>query len=591
VANDMTRTGRRKPGPDWLWPALALFFVAAPVVFWRGQVIDEEALGLLRKYWSERSFLQKVFDPRGWDFYQGRELSYAIDFLDARWTRLLAAREVIFFLPPSAVLASVAFVVLGAWLAPRALPGLDRATRWLVLLLLLSSFVFLSTMGMQYRATKPLVAPLLLALLLLVVAEHRHPRLGPRAAFTAVFVTSLAMSLLDRQGLFYVLLVGLALGLAWIRTRRGLPLVLGAATACGVWLLYFHFLGPRLIQALNGYRPETRFQRLNPARLLEPQPWLQAIELLGDWSSVLLGGLPPALLAGATLAGGAVWAWRTRDRPRRVAVAAALTLAGTAGQVTMVAMMAQRHPPVMWIANRLWYYPFPYQALVVFGLLWGLDRLAARGAGSLPRSVPWVLAALVVLNVAQWPERRCALESDFSEELRRSALLVRSLRSGHAEPLLDGDYRRFYFDCLDLFPRLAARALPQVGEGGGVFKPEVRDGRVVAWAEHQAHLTVRTKTAGRYVLAGGARLRPGDTLQFLVGTPPRLLHEIRRAPPGEGDKAFRVAVELGAGVSDIQLLSRLPEIRIPGDPRRTTAGFMLLLPVALLPDGPPLPAP
>jgi hypothetical protein len=198
-----------------------------------------------------------------------------------------------------------------------------------------------------------------------------------------------------------------------------------------------------------------------------------------------------------------------------------------------------------------------------------------------------VLAALVALNVAQWPEKRCALEADFSDELRRSALLVRSLRGDHAGPLLDGDYRRFYFECLDRFPRLAARALPQVGEGAGVLMPELRDGRLAAWAERQAHLFVRTGAAGHYILTGRVRLRPGDTLQFLLGS--RFLTEIRRSEATEGDEGFRLAVEVRAGVSDIQIFSRLPEILIPGAPKRATGGYVLLLPVAVLPDRPPYP--
>jgi hypothetical protein len=588
VASDAAPRDRARR--EWLGAAVALLFVAAPALFWRGLVVDEEVLGFFRKYWGDRSFLRNVFDPRGWDFYQGRELSYAIDFLDAQWTRLLATQDVVFFVAPSAVLASLAFVAIGAWLAPRALPGLDRATRWLGLLVLLSNFVFLSTMGMQYRATKPLVAPLVLGLLLFVVAEHGRPRLASRTAFATVFAASLVTSLLDRQGFFYVLLVGLALAVASVRTRRGLPLLLGVAAAACVWLVYFHVVAPRLIQALNGYWPEMRFQRLHLSRLLQARPWLQAFELLGDWSSVLLGGLPPALLAGAALTGAALWAWHARDQPRRVALAAVVAMAVVVAQVTMVAMMVQRHAPVMWIANRLWYYPFPYQALVVFGLLWGLDGLARRRGASLPRTVPAALAALVALNVALWPEKRWALEGDhpqegnFYDELRRSALLVRSLRGDHAAPLLDGDYRRFYFECLDRFPRFAARALPQVGEGSGVLMPELRDGRIAAWAERQAHLFVRTRIVGRYVVAGRVRLRPGDRLQFLLGS--HFLTEIRRGEPTEGDEPYRLAMELGAGVSDVQMLSRLPEIRIPGAPKRASGGFVLLLPVALLPDQP-----
>ena len=590
----MTETATDGPPPpqggarrEWPWAALALAFVAAPALFWGGRVVFDETLSfILRRYWSDRSFLQIVFDPRGWDFYQARELSYAVDFLDGQWVRLLLSRDVVFLVPPSSVLASLAVVLIGACLAPRALPRLGRATRWLVLLVFLSNFVFLSTMGWLYRATKPLVAPLLLGLLLLAVAEHRQPRLGPRAGFAAVFGTALAMSLLDRQGLFYVLALAGCLALAWIRTRRGLSLALGAFAAAAVWAAYNYVLGPWIIHALNGYWPEFRFQRLRPGRLMQPHPWLAAVELLGDWTSVLLGGLPPALLVAAVVAAGAVWAWHARHQRGLVALGLGVAVAALAGQVAMVAIMVQRHEPVTWADHRLWYYPLPYQALVVFGLLWALDRRAARAEGLLPRTLLIALAGLVVANVAQWPEKRLLMQSEpaFAEELRGSLLLVRSLQSGHAEPSLAGDHRRFYFECLDRFPRMAARALPQVSEGEGVLRPEIREGRLVAWAGREARLVARTRTAGRFVLAGRVRLRPGDELHVLLGSPPRLLAGIPRTQAVEGDESFRLTVDLPAGASEILLLSSLPEAARPDESPGTRAGFALLLPVMLWPE-------
>jgi hypothetical protein len=576
-------------GREWPWAAIALVFVAAPALFWGGRAVFDETLSfVLRRYWSGRSVLQIVFDPRGWDFYQARELSYAIDFLDAQWVRLLLSRDTVFLLPPSSVLASLAVVLIGACLAPRALPQVGRATRWLVLLVFLSNFVFVSTMGWLYRATKPLVAPLLLGLLLLVVAEHRQRRLGPRAGFAAVFGTALAMSLIDRQGLFYVLALAGCLALAWARTRRGLSLALGAFAAAAVWAVYNYALGPWVIHSVNGYWPEFRFQRLRPGRLMQPHLWLAAVDLLGDWTSVLLGGLPPALLAAAALAAGAAWAWRARRQRGLVALGLVVAAVAVAGQVAMVAIMVQRHEPVTWADHRLWYYPLPYQALVVFGLLWALDRRAGQGHGSFPRLLPIALGALVVANTAQWPEKRLVMQTEpaFAEELRGSILLARSLDGGRADPALAGDFRRFFFECLDRFPRIAARSVPQVSEGEGVLRPEIRGGRLVAWARHEARLVARTRSAGRFVLAGRVRLRPGDTLHVLFGSPPRLLTDVLRTGPVEGDESFRVTLDLPAGASEVRLLSSLPETAVPEELPGTRASFALLLPVALWPTHP-----
>jgi hypothetical protein len=580
----------REPGPrgQRLWLALALLLVAAPFVYFRGHVVDEEAVGFLFKYWdADRPALVKIFDVRGWDFYQGRELSYAIDYLDARWVGLVLRAGIVFFGAPSALLASLALVLVVARLGPRALPRLEAGPRWLCLLLLMSSFVFPMTMGTLYRATKPLVAPLVLGLFLLALAEHHRPRLRPRGAFAAGFLYALAMSALDRQGLFFVLAAVFVLGVLWLRSRRGLPLMVGMVAAIATWYAYFRVFGPQIIQRLEGYWPSDRFQRLRPERLLDPAPWLQALDILGDWTSVVFGSLPTAILLAVVAPLALGWAWAERRRPLNVAAAVALALAGLVGQLTMVAIMVDRHPPVAWVSHRLWYYPLPFQAVLVFGLMWLLDRTAARRADRrLPAGVTVTLAGLVVLNLARWPEKREEIATDppFADQLRRSALLVRSLQTGQVEPLLDGEHRRLYFEILSLCPRLGDRSRSQVSEGEGVLSTEIHEGRVVAWAERQSQIVPRAAEPGRYVITGRVRLREGDAVQVLAGRPPRLLAEVERRGPGEGDEPFRVALDLAKGLNDVRLVSRLPDVRVPNLPKRTRAGFQLLLPVAMWRD-------
>ncbi len=532
-----------------LWLALALLFAITPAFFWSGDLFSEEMAGLLRKDWTPRSFLQKTFDPRGGeDFYQGRELSIAIDVLDAQWVRWLMEHDRLLLVPPSGFLASLAFVPIGLWLVPRALPGLGPVNRWLALLVLLSNFVFQSSMGVLFRATKPLIAPLLLALALLALAEYRKPRLAPWAASLWVGGSGLAMGLLDRQGLFYLLCLTLALGVAWLLTRRGLPLLVGAAAACGAWLFYFNLLGARLIHWLNGYWPGLGFQRLRAAALLAGEPWLGAIDLLAAWTSVLFGGLPPALIAALLVGGGLFWAWRARRRPRRVALAAAGALAVAAAQFTAVAMMVERHPPIAWPGSRLWYYPLPFQAAATFGLLWALEALGRGRPRLRSTGMPLALAAIAVLNVLGWPERRAIMNADppFAEQATNSAVFVRSFRNGLADPQLWGSNRIFFFECLSRFRRLAARARAQAGEVRGFYRSELYQGRTVAWARSDARVVVWAHPAGRYVLAGTAWLRSGERLWLFRKTGlPRFVGEVRRTRPGDGLEHFRVGCRPG----------------------------------------------
>jgi hypothetical protein len=569
----------------WLGPAFALALVLAPALFWGGGVIEEEALGFLRNYWGDRTVLQRVFDPRGYDYYQGRELSYAVDFLDAQWIRLVLGRGWLFFIPPSALAASLGVLLAWAVGLPRALPGLDRVTAWCLLLVYLSNFAVLSTMGLLYRSAKPLVPPLLLAVLLFVLRELREPRAGPRSAFAWVYVPCLAMSLLDRQGLFYTAGLTAVVAVLWARTRRGAPLVVAGAAAVATWALYNYAVGPWIIHAANGYWPEFRFQRVRPSRLMQPQPWIEGYTLLRDWTSVLLGSLPLWLLA---LSGAVLlllhFRWRKRGPDRRDVRLAALLLLAVVTQLAMVAVMVQRHEPVTWIDHRVWYYPLPFQALLVFGVAVGLERATRARGGTLPRVVPAVLALVALANVAQWPERRTVMESGpwFADVSRRSEALERSFRAGQADPLLDGDYRRFFFESLARFPRLAARAGARVEEAGGVDVAELREGRLFAWAEREAHLTADVPAAGTYRLAGGLWLRTGDGVTILLGSGlPRLLAEVRRTTPTDGAEPFSLSVPLPAGRTDLLLLSRLPERTIRRERKRIPAAVGLLLPIAI----------
>jgi hypothetical protein len=562
--------------------------VLAPAFFWGGGVIEEEAVGFLRNYWSDRTVLQRVFDPRGYDYYQGRELSYAVDFLDAQWIRLMLERGWLVFIPPSALAASLGVVLAWAGGLPRAMPGLDRVTAWCLLLVYLTNFAVLSTMGLLYRSAKPLVPPLLLAALLLVLREVRLPRAGPRRAFAWFYAFCLAMSLLDRQGLFYVTCLTAALAVLWARTRRGAPLAVAGAASMATWAAYNYVVGPWIIHAVNGYWPSLRFQRIRPSRLADPRPWIEAWDLLRDWSSVLLGSLPLWLLA---LGGAALlllhFRWRRRSPDRRDVRIAALLLLGVAAQLAMVAVMVQRHGPVTWIDHRVWYYPLPFQALLILVLAWGLERVALARGGTLPRVVPAALALVAVANVTQWPERRLVMESGpwFADVSRRFDSLERSFRAGQADPLLDGDYRRFFFESLGRFPRLAARAGARIEEGAGVETAELREGRLYAWAGREAHVVADVPTAGAYRLAGGLWLRGGDSASILLGSqPPRLLAEIRRTPPSDGAELFTLRVSLPAGRTDFMALSRLPETEIRRERQRIPVAFGLLLPFAVWPD-------
>ena len=249
----------------------------APSLFWAGGVIEEEALGFLRNYWGDRTVLQRIFDPRGYDYYQGRELSYAVDFLDAQWVRLVLGRGWMYFVPPSALAASLAVVLAWGIGLPRALPGLDRVDAWCLLLVYLSNFAVLSTMGLLYRSAKPLVPPLLLAVLLLR-APAAAGAAGRAPDVLRVGVRPVPGDEPPRPPgpLLHRVPHRRPRGRLGPHRRRRPPRRGRRRRRSATWALYNYLVGPWIIHAVNGYWPEFRFQRFRPSRLCGRRPWLAA---------------------------------------------------------------------------------------------------------------------------------------------------------------------------------------------------------------------------------------------------------------------------------------------------------------------------
>jgi hypothetical protein len=454
-----------------LWGGPVATALLGPALFWRGGSLEREAIAFVRHYMSDRPFLQKVFDPYLNDLgtYQARELSYFVDFLDAHVHAGLSAAGYAFFIPFSALVSSLLIAIVFLAGARRTASHVDALTASLLLMCLLTSFPFISTMGVFYRSGKPLLAVVLLALLFHVrSAEQQRSRgIGPGARVfgrdgAITFALLLVAGLLDRQGVFYGL-VACGLLILHYRISGHLRDLLIAAAAAGLVLqLYDFVLAPLAVLALNGYWPALDYQLIPLSEALRPQIHVsRAIRLIVENVALLLGGLPLVLLALTAL--GVVLAWRRVGRAtgsrglgavgRRLRLrdpigrAVIYGLLGLAAQVAMFALMIARHGYVYrWVDHRYWYYPIPFLATVLFGLLVALDLAMPRVPVRLRRLVPVALALVAISNVLTLDYYRALMRSGpwFGPVSTQSELLKASLRQGKPDPGLDPEYLSFF---------------------------------------------------------------------------------------------------------------------------------------------------
>ncbi|HEV8254004.1 MAG TPA: hypothetical protein VGQ78_04570 [Vicinamibacteria bacterium] len=420
-------------------------FILAPFFYWHGGVLETEATQFIPHYLDGRSLVQKVFDPRNNDFgaYQARELSYLLDWIDARFFDALLARGAVVFVPLSVVLSTA--LAAGVFHAGRrrVMPRVDPIAAALVLLLYLSGFTFLVTAGVYYRSGKAWTVPILLALLFTLLHSVRDESAG-RRAFAVVLILSLVASLLDRQG-FFLVLVALVVTGAWA-WRRPAARSTAAALAVSAALAEFYnrWLAPAIVNRVNGYWPRFKYQDISPwAPLRKPVRLREAVEVMGDSVSMVFGS-PPAWACGA-LSAVALALWISR---RRTWASAATVAFVAASQVYMFGLMIARHRPVYeFHDHHLWYYPLLFQVVIVVGLLFALEGLTPRLSAAGLWVLRGVLLALVVSNVWHWPRYRAAMEPWFPHVYEQSELLKQSLKEGRPQPGLMADERSF-FDAL-----------------------------------------------------------------------------------------------------------------------------------------------
>lgn len=455
-------------------PFLCLFL---PAVFWRGGVLENETTRFIVNYSDDRSVLEKIFNPflNDWDMYQGRELSYVFDYLDARVLLFLVRQfDVSIFIPFSAVLASLLIILIYRRGVRQTLPGVDRVTADLLLLPFLTCFVFVSTMGLFYRSAKPMLAPVLLALVFHIMSAARSRAEGTtiekgggivnRQSLFAFALLAVA-ALLDRQGFFYVLIACVLLLVHYFITRRLKHLLIAAVAAAIFGHLYNVSLGPAIVWAVNGQRVNFAFQRIPMEELAKlPIYCLNAAQLLIANAAAMVGGFyVVGYLVLSLITSWLGWKaiisfkqWRAEKRlafpksGQNLGLVYALML--LAAQIVMFGLMIARHGYIYaWLDHWYWYYPLPFLTTFLVGLAFLLNTLLPRLRTGQLALLRWALVLIALSNLLHLPAYRNVMIGApwFGPVYTRAEKLKVSIRNRSADPELGEEYLRFF----DLYER------------------------------------------------------------------------------------------------------------------------------------------
>jgi len=409
--------------------ALLLFvagtlLVLASVFVLRGGMLHPEVYLYLPHYLSPRPLAERVLDLGRTDanMYSARELSYVFDLLDAK----VIAWSVDHLRPHFLSLCHYAFCATAAYLmyyfAVRrlSLPRLGAAL--LVLLFLTTPAFFLG--GGYFRSAKSGVVLALAVCACCVAPAFTRSQTSSRfpwSAWGGTLLAALFMGLFDRQGVFLVILLALALFVQAIlaHQRSAWQWLAAPAIALVLLQLYNFHLAPALIESVTGHRPSFEFQRLPWSDLLhQPRVLLDCIfygpALMLDNLRFLLGSMPAAtalgLIALAVWQLGPHWPWPARIvetwTPAQRAVLGRILLASLPlALMAMNALMVLRLKAVVGLDFRRVYYGLP--SLAFLWLLLACTIAIWLRISPRRRRTCWLaLSAILLCNLLALPEHR-----------------------------------------------------------------------------------------------------------------------------------------------------------------------------------------
>jgi hypothetical protein len=438
------------PSLTWLWYVLPFLFVAHAIVFWGRGLLDEEGMFYIQGYLADRSLLATIFDPNDTTLYQAREISYLFDIVDARTLGWLVDRGVVLFIPASGALGLIAVALIYLRGARKTL-RLEASTSSLLLSLFLSCIVTQASTAIFYRSAKMILSVALFAFLFYLAALFRHTdrtrvltfwRLG------AVFLLGLIMSLTDRQGLFYLLMTILILGLLWLAAwARGdshsadrfklAAACFGAAVAAAV---YSFVVAPRLIAWTGGAGVSFAGQKQSLADF----NWTlvsYGFEIFRGQVRYLFGNAPFAAVAVVALTGAvfAIWRHRSQHGSRLVDFFIGVIVV-PAAMVMLLAFMVLYHRPIYTIPDHtLWYYTLTVPAVLVFGLtllVASFDLARVPVARYLVHAVLLVMIASNVLHYSA--QRHFMIDARYiGEQYNRTQQILKNdadARAGRSDP-------------------------------------------------------------------------------------------------------------------------------------------------------------
>lgn len=368
-----------------------------------GGIIQYEPLIRIPFYLDNRSILKKIFDVNknelfGW--YQARELSYIFDIIDAYFIKISSFFHQPHFFSITYFICYflIVFLVFKIGLKYIKHRSLSMLT---ILVLIFSSTPIIFLNVNVFRSAKILTGLFLLVIigLILKIKESKFKR----SHFFLLFLTTFFLTLVDRQGFYFAVVISFLTFLYYIYSKNKLFLNYFICIFTGVVTNTFYnlYIGPLLIKSINGYWPSFFYQKMQDSNPIQTKVLIDSLFFTVDAISYFFGN--NRLLALFCFGFLLVYYIKTEAVIKNKLIKLIFILVILASIYVLNVIMISRHPFILWPEVRISYYVIPIMVLILLFAIYVTNKIILNYPKT-EKLLTVFLLIIFILNVFSLPK-------------------------------------------------------------------------------------------------------------------------------------------------------------------------------------------
>ena len=440
---------------------LSVLAAGCSIAFQKGGILHPECAAFLQHYLSDNHLLNKIYDSNVVDIgcFQARDLSFFFDYIDCKFIALSISLGYPHFYSFTHYLFAISIGLIIWRFSVKELALKPLMGAGIVMLFWTSPSVFLCNYFRSSKIGAALAVTVLFYWICSILRKDLRSneyRLAP-AAWPACFSAIWCATLFDTQGLFLagVFFAFILLWFSAFPSKNIFKLLLAFCAGITLCLLYKYQISPSVTFLLNHYRPDAWYLQIPVEQFIaQYRYWIcNGAYLLADTARFLIGNISyrTELIAGFMMFLSLAFTCARLMAERKKLKLFSVVVAGFVMCYTliclMLAIMASKHPAILWPDVRRVYYWLPIVSVLCMTIAFILSQFTST---RLTRR--WLVYACMIIaiagNIYAIPRHRAVLISGHLKGSYESApgllAALKNIRDSSYRPLPEAEQNPVY---------------------------------------------------------------------------------------------------------------------------------------------------